>query len=100
MGACDFYKYQPGSDARQAFNEATDHARYMNGHGGYTGTIAEKPSFEIIQRTPLPKKEAYELAEKRVEDNDKWGPAFAIPVQDEKEPNKTAGWLFFGFASS
>lgn len=100
MGACDFHTYQEGSDARKAFEAATDRARYMSGHGGYTGTIAEKSSFTVLKHTPMLKQDAQVFADSVIEKNDKWGPAFAVPIADEKEPTKTKGWYFFGFASS
>jgi hypothetical protein len=51
MGACDFKTVQTGDSARHAFVMACDHAAYMSGHGGYTGTIAEKSSFIEIRDT-------------------------------------------------
>ncbi len=62
-----------------------EHARWESGHGGYTGTIAEKDEFTVIQTTPLRIEGAEALADRlilagdwRVED--KWGPAGALPV--------------------
>lgn len=48
MGAQQFVVTATGRDAREAFRRVTDEARYMNGHGGYTGTIAEKDTFVMI----------------------------------------------------
>ena len=45
MGACDFYDVAEGKDAEEAFLRAKDNAAWEHGHGGYTGTIAEKPWF-------------------------------------------------------
>lgn len=50
MGACDFETVAFGKTARDAFNSATDSARYEYGHGGYTGSIAEKDGFVVIDR--------------------------------------------------
>lgn len=45
MGAAEFITHSTGKDANDAFHKAVEHALYMSGHGGYTGTIAEKSSF-------------------------------------------------------
>lgn len=45
MGAAQFTTIAVGKDAKEAFASATSDARYMSGHGGYTGTIAEKSDF-------------------------------------------------------
>ena len=42
MGASTFLTRATGKTAREAFASATSDARYEHGHGGYTGTIAEK----------------------------------------------------------
>lgn len=49
MGATDFSTYGLGKTAREAFNHAQDEARYYHGHGGYSGTIAEKPGYVLFQ---------------------------------------------------
>ena len=42
MGACNFTTYEFGKDSKDAFKTAREEALYMHGHGGYTGTLAEK----------------------------------------------------------
>jgi len=81
-----------------AFSEAVADARHEYGHGGYTGTLAEKNKCVFISKVKT-QKEATDLADKLIDDcderiDDKWGPAGAIEVE---EP---AGFLFFGWASS
>jgi hypothetical protein len=96
MGACDFFTEANGVDAKDAFEAAVDCAKYMNGHGGYTGTIAEKHSFTMIE---VPKgREPYEYAEELIDEDDrrvsdKWGPAGCIQLTE-------TCFLFFGWASS
>ena len=80
-----------------AFRAAQDQARYDHGHSGYTGTIAEKGEWTIVQGSKLALDKAIGLAEKLLDEDDprvtdKWGPAGAIPIDD-------GGWLFFGWAS-
>jgi len=101
MGACDFVTKAVGETAEEAFGVAVEDAKYEHGHGGYTGTIAEKDSFVMID---LPEGEdpedyAYRLIEKddpRIAD--KWGAAGCIRCPDRKNGQRV--WLFFGYASS
>ena len=96
MGAETFVSRARGKTAAKAFNAAVDQARYEYGHGGYTGTIAEKDSFTMI---PLPEgMGAVEYADHLIDNgdariDDKWGPAGCIKVAD-------GDFLFFGWASS
>lgn len=52
MGATTFYTVAKGASAEEAFRLAVDRAKHEYGHGGYTGTIAEKRSFVVIQPNP------------------------------------------------
>lgn len=45
MGATSFSTVSAGKSAESAYDTAVRDARYWNGHGGYTGTIAEKDGF-------------------------------------------------------
>jgi hypothetical protein len=99
MGACDFTVGAKGATAKEAFSRAIEDARYERGHGGYTGTIAEKGTFVKLGAAKT-KKEAYALAQQFMDDgdpriDDKWGPAGCIEVEDTPD-----FWLFFGWASS
>jgi hypothetical protein len=96
MGACDFGCIESGDSAREAFNNAVEQAQYYHGHGGYTGTIAEKDSFRMIS---VPEGEdPIEYADQLVENDDqriddKWGPAGCVDLKDGR-------YYFFGWASS
>lgn len=61
MGATNFETTATGKTAREAFLNAVNDAHYWHGHGGYTGTIAEKPGF-IEFSVPLA-----ELPERKLE---------------------------------
>ena len=96
MGSCDFWTKAEGKTAQEAFNNATETARYESGHGGYTGTIAEKSEFCVVE-CPV----GVGVIEhcRSLEESgdfpfdDKWGPAGCVAL--------TQGhWLFFGAASS
>jgi hypothetical protein len=96
MGASDFCTTAKGKTAREAFRNAVEDARYEYGHGGYTGTIAEKHECVLI---PLPsdknpERYAYELinaCDARIDD--KWGPAGCFDLGNGE-------FMFFGVASS
>ena len=108
-GGVDFYEWGAGSDPRKIFNDLQDEAERIrkneqflwtdddeddwdDWHEGYSGTIAEKDGFRIRSREKMSKREAEKFADKDIDNNDKWGPAFAIPSGN--------GWLFYGIASS
>ncbi len=49
MGAEGFTTFAKGRTAKEAFEKAVTEAQYEYGHGGYTGTIAEKEhSFKMF----------------------------------------------------
>ena len=52
MGACEFEELSHGKTADEAFSRAVDQAQYEYGHGGYTGTIAEKGEFTVFDLPP------------------------------------------------
>jgi hypothetical protein len=95
MGACTFYDGARGVSARDAFDTAVSNAKYNHGHAGYTGTIAEKHSFVMID---LPEGEdPEEYADQLLDDgdsriDDKWGPAGCIKTGENR-------YFFFGWAS-
>jgi len=96
MGAADFSCRARGKTAKEAFASAVLDAQYESGHGGYTGTIAEKYSFVMIQPTDGESPEdcanrLMEADDPRV--SDKWGPAGCVRVGEGE-------YLFFGWASS
>jgi hypothetical protein len=95
MGASTFETVSEGSTAQAAFNKAVKAAQHECGHGGYTGTIAEKRSFVMIEcpqgtdhRTFINK--LIDDGDPRIDD--KWGPAGCIKLSPKK-------YVFFGWAS-
>jgi hypothetical protein len=94
MGACEFWNKVKSTSASAAFREAVREAQYESGHGGYTGTIAEKRDFVMV---PVPAGQdplAYSQTEAAMAVvDDKWGPAGCIKVGEGE-------WVFFGWASS
>ncbi|MFH9425187.1 hypothetical protein [Streptomyces sp. NPDC017529] len=100
MGSVDFYITASGPTLEAAFKQAREDAAGEHGHGGYTGTIAEKHEVTLIHTVPLTEddamKHAYgliDICDPRVDD--KWGPAGALPIRADGEST----WLLFGWAS-
>ena len=116
MGATNYTTVARGKNAKEAFESAVANAQWQHGHGGYTGTIAEKHSFVEFQRpkgvrlTTVKQvvygmtwgdKEITKLEKKypkfpvrqmaRVWD-DKWGPSACMEL-------KPTTYIFFGMAS-
>ena len=87
MGAETFETHSPHTDVATAFRAAVEEAQWEHGHGGGSGTIAEKDEYVVITRQALTLDEASRLARKLIDDDDprvddKWGPAGAIGVKD------------------
>jgi hypothetical protein len=100
MGATNFTTtVEVKTDVKTAFHDAKESAAWENGHGGYTGTIAEKGSF-INMGTAADIDSAYKKAQDFMDADDarisdKWGPAGAITF-----PHKGKNYvIFFGWAS-
>lgn len=102
MGARAFLVVVDEKDLLTAFRAAVAEAQWYHGHGGYTGTIAEKDRVQVVQpprsMTDEEKKAwATQLLEDGVDDptlawiENKWAPAAAIRLD-------ASGWLFFGWA--
>lgn len=97
MGAITFTVTRRGKTAKDAFDDARDDARAEVEDGGYSGTIAEKRTFVMVD---VPSDwgggGAQAFAEVALQSDvriqDKWGPAGCISLGDGK-------WLFFGWAS-
>ena len=103
MGAEEFWHKEVGRTPEEAFHKAVERACYEHGHGGYTGTIAEKSDFVMIE---VPKGyPAADYADKLMSDDDpriadKWGPAGCVCLGPSKSNPKLKVYLFFGIASS
>lgn len=96
MGAESFEQVGTGKTIEDAFRQAVEQARWDYGHSGYSGTIAEKGNYTVIE-APEDKDPCSYANELMLADDaritDKWGPAGAIQLGPEQ-------WLFFGWASS
>ena len=96
MGGTTFSQVGKGKTAREAFHNAVTEARYQNGHGGYTGSLAEKHEFVMI--TPPAGVGLEGFVSDLIDKNDpriadKWGPAGCVKVAPDT-------YMFFGWASS
>ena len=84
-----------GKTAKDAFASLREEALHEHGHGGYSGTIAEKRSFVMIE-CPIGVAPC-DLADQLIENDDKrivekFGPAGCIRTGE-------GTWFFFGWAS-
>ena len=87
--------------ARTTFNRAVDDAWWHYGHAGYTGTIAEKNEFKIRNGgKPILRQYVIDFMAQDGDDNDKWGPAFCVPICDSVDEPEITGYAFYGWASS
>ena len=97
MGAQEFECTGKGTTAQEAFNNATDMARFDYGNSGYTGSIAEKTSFKMITCPEDNDAVNAKVDEVMNDENhwiqNKWGPSGCIKVGEST-------YLFFGWASS
>lgn len=102
MGASEFFNTAGGKTAAEAFNTAVADAQWESGHGGYSGTIAEKHDFIMCSSEVFASPDAaYDFANKLLEEgdpriDDKWGPAGCIAFKK----NDNIKYVFFGWASS
>ena len=90
MGATDFSVKVMAKTAREAFQKAVEEAKYEYGHGGYTGTIAEKDSFQMISvpHGKDPEDYAFHLIVNDSRVSDKWGPAGCILLKTHESTVK------------
>jgi hypothetical protein len=85
LGGTTFHTCADGTDVASAFRDAVEQAQYDFGHAGYTGTIAEKHDYVVIEPTPITEQAAADLAQRLIREcddriDDKWGPAGAIAI--------------------
>jgi len=91
MGAEQFVIRVAALTADAAFRKAREHALYEYGHRGYTGTIAEKSSFDLV--VPLPGEAPLACVDRCLDDENhfcqnKWGPAACVDMGENLAPNR------------
>lgn len=114
MGGEYFERRRNAKTAQEAFDALVVDARHLHGHGGYSGTIAEKDSFEMIERETIkaqrpdggevgvlePVEQFLTRVHRIANEMDKWGPAACADLgPDPKDPSCRI-WFFCGWASS
>lgn len=97
MGAALFVCSERGKNAKEAFRNAKSAAFDEYGHGGYTGSIAEKDSFVRFEVPDGSNLTPDEFVEQLIDSNepkieDKYGPCGCIDCGNGL-------YLFFGYAS-
>jgi len=100
MGACYDSEVIPDpelkmtdEEVRKACRAAFEESRYLNGHGGYSGTLAEKHDVEIRRGKVFDDRNTADHYLCEELDSRKWGPADCVPVKGQ-------GWLVGGWCSS
>ena len=97
MGGQDFMFAAEGTELMTVFRKAREQASFEHGHGGYTGTIAEKHGVRLRRSTLfLTREDAAQFAKTDIEQNDKFGDAFAVAYGAN---GKTEGFILYGIAS-
>jgi hypothetical protein len=99
MGSNTFTNSGTCKSADEVFKTLVHEAKYEHGHGGYTGSIAEKTHF--IMRSVPANKDPYDYIRDELDNpkspvDDKWGPAGCIAVKLENGKTK---YIFYGWAS-
>ena len=103
MGANQFKNTYSARTAEEAFCSLVERASYDHGHAGYTGTIAEKQSFQMERprRDETPRDCVIRCMD---DDNhwssDKWGPAACVDGGPDPKTPGLRVFYFFGWASS
>lgn len=90
MGGTTFITFSYGKDVREAFQRAVKEAEHTYGHGGYTGTIAEKTKYRTIPLSEHKGKNKIKYANQLIDKDDwriedKYDPAGAIRITGELE---------------
>lgn len=102
MGAVDYTVIRKGATARDTFTALREEALHLEGHGGYTGTIAEARSFKMLEAPKgvdlTDRNAVWAWVQSCYEKEwhpclDKWGPACCVALPEGE-------WLFFGTAPS
>jgi hypothetical protein len=98
VGSETFFTKSHAKSPKAAFEKAVKEAKRDYGHAGYTGTIAEKDSYQMVSYVSSTMSEAQQLADSLIDTppySDKWGPAGCLRVSDDPKI-----YFFFGWASS
>lgn len=85
-GGSDFVDFGTGTDPKKAFARLVEDDLAENGHReGYSGTIGAKAGYGFVLRgQPMSRHEAEQFANRDLDNNRKFGPAFAVPVLGDK----------------
>jgi hypothetical protein len=82
-GSADFMNYGKGTNPGKIFSDLVDRSQYSSG-SEYSGEIGMKDDFKLRRSDPMSMSKARSFARKDIDNTDKWGPAFAVPVAETK----------------
>lgn len=99
MGAASFQNgawLPKGKTVQEVFWGVVQRAQHEYGHGGYTGTIAEKGSVVLRVEAPFTdREEVLAFMDSDLEEADKYGPAHAVLYEHADGRVRV---LFYGWA--
>lgn len=98
MGAQTFQSSGYGKTAKEVFTRLVSEAKYEYGHGGYTGSIAEKDSFVEVTKPADMDLETFIDKQNDTAFYDKWGAAGCVKT-GKVDKNNNPQFVFFGWAS-
>lgn len=89
MGAQQFEQVGFGKTAKEAFTKAREQAAWEYGHGGYTGTLAEKYESVVVRRPKGSSLEAMDVAARLA----RMAPYDGRTVRQEAEKHFPDAWV-------
>jgi len=101
MGAAEFVNDQSAKTAEEAFKLLRKDALHWHGHAGYTGTIAEKRNFKMLEPKPGETPRAcIERCQLRSDhwSQDKFGPAACL--DGGPDPARPGCRIFYFFGNA
>jgi hypothetical protein len=105
MGAVSFFNFVDKNDMfptpKVAYAYALEKSRHDYGDSAYSGNIGAKPDWELEQRNnnePIYRRDAMKFCHSDIDNNDKWGATYYVPVYDDEEARDIIGWVFYGLA--
>jgi|TARA_Y100000310_G_scaffold278982_2_gene297834 hypothetical protein len=97
-GELDYVELDGGidkADLQAEFETVVEQRAWDHGHGGYTGTLAEKEGMTVEFSKVL--YGSLGAVERALENTDKWGPPLACRYTDRKGNSR---WVVGGWCSS
>lgn len=95
MGAqfCDIYiKAKTEKEVIEKFEEYQEDCCYEGGHNAYAGHLGIKPGLKFIDVKRNEGESINQYIDRAFDDNDKWGPAWAVKHPEDEDTYIIGGW--------